>query len=132
MVCILGCPAVLFYISIRHKIIICLQNILHIGMLINGYQYDSRNQNRITFLKSWNVGDMYFFLIKKFFMICVGFCCTTYISHNYAYNPSLLSLPPLTHPIPLEKLLYKTRNPIWYSGMTLRGNVSLYQAYNIF
>ena len=33
---------------------------------------------------------------------------------------------PLTHPIPLEKLLYKTRNPIWYAGMTLRGNVSLH------
>jgi len=32
---------------------------------------------------------------------CVGFChTTTWISHKYAYIPSLLSLPPNSHPSP--------------------------------
>ena len=45
-----------------------------------------------------------FFNWRKISLQCwVGFCCTTtWISHNYTYIPSLLSLPPLPHPTPLD------------------------------
>jgi len=44
-----------------------------------------------------------FFSCRKIALQCICFCCTTpWISHNYTYIPSLLSLSPLPpHPTPL-------------------------------
>ena len=71
--------------------------------------------------KGWNGisgGDLTaylacFFQFLKFFyclQCCIGFCHrATWISHNYTYIPSLLSLPPFPHP----PLLGHHRVPDW-------------------
>ena len=41
---------------------------------------------------------------------CIGFCCTTQVSHSYIYIPSLLSLPPSA---PLSRPLGRHGAPGW-------------------
>jgi len=59
-----------------------------------------RKKTKTAFLKfifNWSITA---------FQYCVGFCYTsTWISHRYTYVPSLLTLHPISHPIP--QLLFK-------------------------
>ena len=64
-------------------------------------------QNCLTVLFSGIRDWVYFFLLFMFnwritaLQYCVGFCHTSaWLSHKYTYVPSLLNLPPASHPFP--------------------------------
>ena len=46
---------------------------------------------RDLFIFNWRITTLQY---------CVGFCHTSWISHRYTYDPSLLNLPPTSHSIP--------------------------------
>ena len=87
------------------------------------YIYIMNNFNK--FDKWWKMGIFLFlyYYFKNVFIFnwriialqyCVGFCqISTWVSHRYTYVPSLINLPPTSHPIKWAYFLKKQKYYHW-------------------